>query len=260
MDEHNKNIVDQFTKQALPFAEKMTARSGEELLQTMLRVSAVKSNDTVLDVACGPGLVACAFARIAKEVTGIDLTPAMIERARILQEKEKLSNLHWRIANVLPLPYADGAFSLAVTRFSFHHFLDPEAALREMIRVTVPNGRVLVTDVYTTEDSRQADAYNRMEKLRDPSHVRALRLSELQGLLSNSGLLNLRTDFFKLKLELEQQLSSSFPNPGDDEILRQIFRDDLKSQELGMETRMEDGKICFSYPIALITGKKKFKK
>jgi len=91
MDEHNKNIVDQFTKQALPFAEKMTARSGEELLQAMLRVSAVKSNDTVLDVACGPGLVACAFARVAREVAGIDLTPAMIERARLLQEKEKLS-------------------------------------------------------------------------------------------------------------------------------------------------------------------------
>jgi ubiquinone/menaquinone biosynthesis C-methylase UbiE len=258
MDEHNKNIVDQFTKQAVPFAEKMRAESGSELLRMMVGVSGANEKDTVLDVACGPGLVACAFARVAKEVTGIDLTPAMIERARLLQEKEKLSNLHWQIGDVLPLPYPNATFSLTVTRFSFHHFLNPEAVLQEMIRVTSIGGHVLVADVYTTDNSRQSNAYNRVEKLRDPSHVRALALSELQNLFKNSGLQNIRTEFFKLHMEMEQQISASFPNPGDDEILRQIFRDDVKDQKLGMDTRLENGKIYFSYPIAVITGNRSY--
>ena len=256
MDEHNKKIVDQFTKQAAPFTEKMTRNNTEELIEIMLRASGATAKDTVLDVACGPGIVACAFARAAKQVTGIDLTPAMIERARALQEKEKLSNLEWKIGDVLPLSYGDATFSIAVTRFSFHHFLNPEAVLHEMIRVTAPGGRVLVADVYTSEDSVQSEAYNRMEKLRDPSHVRALKLSELQGILQNGGLQNIGTEFFKLEMEMEQQLSASFPNPGDDKVLRQIFRDDLKSQTLGMETRLKEGNIYFSYPIAVITGSK----
>ncbi len=256
MDEHNKNIVDQFTKQAVPFAEKMTAQSGSELLRMMVAASGATDKDTVLDVACGPGLVACAFARVAKEVIGIDLTPAMIERAQLLQKREKLSNLRWQIGDVLPLPYPNAAFSPTVTRFSFHHFLNPGAVLQEMIRVTSIAGRVLVSDVYTTDNSRQSEAYNRMEKLRDPSHVRALALSELQSLFQNSGLQNVRTEFFKLHMEMEQQLSASFPNPGDEEILRQIFRKDVKDQTLGMDTRLENGKIYFSYPIAVIVGTK----
>jgi ubiquinone/menaquinone biosynthesis C-methylase UbiE len=74
-DEHRQLIVDQFTKQAIPFSQ-MQNHSPELLLD----VSMVGQEDTVLDVACGPGLMACAFAKIARRVTGIDLTPAMILR------------------------------------------------------------------------------------------------------------------------------------------------------------------------------------
>lgn len=42
----------------------------------------------VLDVACGPGIVSCEYAQIVKHVTGMDLTPAMIELAEILQREE----------------------------------------------------------------------------------------------------------------------------------------------------------------------------
>jgi ubiquinone/menaquinone biosynthesis C-methylase UbiE len=62
MDEHNKKIVDQFTKQAVPFTEKMTRNNAEELIEIMLRASGATTKDTVLDVACGPGIVGCAFA------------------------------------------------------------------------------------------------------------------------------------------------------------------------------------------------------
>jgi ubiquinone/menaquinone biosynthesis C-methylase UbiE len=257
--EHNKNIVDQFTKQAVPFAEKMTARH-DGLIQLMLSASGATGKDTVLDVACGPGLVACAFAQVASHVTGIDLTPAMIERARLLQVKHNLSNLRWEIGDVLLLPYPDGAFSITVTRFSFHHFLNPVAVLQEMIRVTRPGGRVVISDVYTTEDMRQSEAYNGMEKLRDPSHVRALPLSELQNMLQGAGLRNVRTEFFKLEMELEEQLRASFPNPGDDEKIRQIFRDDLESQTLGMETHLRKGEIHLAYPVAVISGNKETEK
>src|SRR4051794_3298678 len=74
-DEHQRLILEQFTRQAVPFSQ-MRNHSPELLLA----VSGARPADTVLDVACGPGLMACAFAKVARHVTGIDLTPAMIEQ------------------------------------------------------------------------------------------------------------------------------------------------------------------------------------
>ena len=51
----------------------------------------LKPGDHVLDVACGPGLVACALAEIARQVTGLDLTPAMIEQSKALQQSHRLA-------------------------------------------------------------------------------------------------------------------------------------------------------------------------
>src|SRR5262245_5477225 len=117
IDEHWRLILDQFTRQAVPFSE-MPDHSPE----LIIAAAHVQPDDTVLDVACGPGLITCEFAKVARYVTGIDLTPAMIERARILQQSKGLTNLTWQIGDVLPLPFSDAAFSLVLTRYSFHHF------------------------------------------------------------------------------------------------------------------------------------------
>ena len=129
-DEHNRVILDQFTKQAISFSQ-MQNHSPE----LILNAAQVNANDTVLDVACGPGLMACEFAAIARHVTGIDLVPAMIERAQALQASQGRTNITWKVGDVLPLPFPDASFSLVFTRYSFHHFLDPQSVLREMVRV-----------------------------------------------------------------------------------------------------------------------------
>ena len=150
-------------------------------------MSGVGPADTVLDVACGPGLVACAFAARAQHVTGIDLTPAMIARAKQIQQERKLTNLTWQVGDVLPLPYPDASFSLLITRYTFHHFLDPRAVFAEMVRVcTRGEGRVLVADVAMLPGKREA--FDRVEKRRDPSHIRNLTPDELLGMAASLNL------------------------------------------------------------------------
>src|SRR5438128_11497959 len=109
--QHNQTVLDQFSKQAAPFSEK-SALSDESIFQVILDLSGVGPEDTVLDVACGPGLVSCAFAARARHVTGIDLTPAMIERAAQLQKEKGLLNLSWQIGDVLPLPFPGRSFTM----------------------------------------------------------------------------------------------------------------------------------------------------
>jgi SAM-dependent methyltransferase len=251
-EEQRRLILDQFTKQAVPFAE-MPAHSNEESIHLLIDMAQVGPEDDVLDVACGPGLVACPLAEVARHVTGLDLTPAMIEQAQTRQRAKGLTNLTWIVGDAVPLPFPGAAFSVVVTRYSFHHFLDPKAVLAEMVRVCRPGGRVAVIDVFTSSPE-QGEAYNRVENLRDPSHVRALSLEELTGLCHDAGLRVMRTAFFKLDVPLEELLARSVPNPGDADRIRQAFAEDIGVDRLGVGAHRRDGAIHFAFPIVVIAG------
>jgi ubiquinone/menaquinone biosynthesis C-methylase UbiE len=119
MDEQRKVILDQFTRQAVPFS-RMHARDDAEIHQLLIRTAGVTAGDDVLVVACGPWLVACEVVKVARLVTGIDLTPAMIEQASVRQQSLGLANLSWVQGDAQPLPFPDGSFSRVITRYSFH--------------------------------------------------------------------------------------------------------------------------------------------
>lgn len=205
---HNESIISQFTKQAIPFTQ-LSEHSNQYGLELMVELAKPQKDDTVLDVACGPGIVACELAEFVSHVTGIDITPAMIEQAKQMQKEKKLDNLTWKIGDILTLPFDDSSFSLVITRYSFHHLLDLLKVLNEMIRVCKPDGRIVIIDV--TPESSKADGYNRVEKLRDPSHVKALTFKELSNIMEKSGLVNLETRCQNLEMELDKLLEASFP-------------------------------------------------
>src|SRR5262245_43824505 len=168
MDSHRDRILDQFTRQALPFSTAPGIRD-EVALKLLVEATDTGSDDTVLDVACGPGLVVSAFARVARHATGIDMTPAMLARAREVAGEAGLGNVTFQEGDVTRLPWADASFSVVVSRFAFHHFEHPAAVLAEMRRVCRPGGRVAVCDLIASDDPRKAEAFHRIEMLRDPS-------------------------------------------------------------------------------------------
>jgi ubiquinone/menaquinone biosynthesis C-methylase UbiE len=251
--EHQAAILDQFSRQAVPFSQQ-PAHSHDAFLHLLLEMSGVGPEDNVLDVACGPGLVACAFAARAKHVTGIDLTPAMIARAKEVQREQGRTNLTWQLGNVLPLPFPDAAFSLVVTRYTFHHFLDPQAVFAEMVRVCRPGGRVLVADIAMAPGKR--DFFDVEEKLRDPSHNRTLTPTEFLQMAAELELQDIETQFINSARNLETHLKASFPNPGDDEKIRRLFREDIGKDALGLGAHWQDKEIYFAYPIIILTGRK----
>src|SRR5580700_487274 len=183
---HDALIRDQFTRQAGVF-NAAAPIANEDALKLIVQAGRPGPNDLVLDVACGGGLVARAFAPHVRHATGIDVTPAMLEQARRAAAEKGLANTSWDQGDVTILPYADSSFTIVATRFSFHHFLDPLAVLREMVRVCAPGGRIVVVDSCPSEDKAKAAAFNRLELLRDPSHTRALPLSEMQALFAAAG-------------------------------------------------------------------------
>lgn len=245
-------IVNQFSQQAIPFAR---VPGHLDAMQMLIELSQVGPKDNVLDVACGPGLVACDFARHAAEVTGIDITPAMIEQARKRQREKGLENLTWVVGDAVPLPYPDNTFSLVLTRYSFHHLFAPQRALAEMVRVCRPGGWVLVADVAVEPD--KSAAYDRLETLRDPSHTHALTHEEFEALVQRSGLVDCRWGAYGVNLDLKVQLEASFPKPGDETLVREMVTSDIGEDRLGIRARREKGKVLYTVPIAVYVGRKR---
>jgi len=251
--EHSDLILDQFTRQAVPFSTAPSIKD-EAALKLVVDWSGAGPSDTVLDVACGPGLLACAFARVARQVTGIDITPAMLDRARALQQERGLTNLTWRQGDVLPLPWPDGSFTIVSARFAFHHFLDPRAVLAEMRRVCAVGGKVVVAD--SAPAPEKADAFNAMERLRDPSHVRALPPGELKRLFRDVGLAEPRVTHYRLEGELEGLIGRSFPKPGDADRIRELFAASLTDDRLGIATRRDGALIRYGFPVAVLVAER----
>jgi ubiquinone/menaquinone biosynthesis C-methylase UbiE len=249
--EHRAEIVDQFSRQAIPFTQ---VQGHLDAMGILIQFSGVGPEDQVLDVACGPGLVACAFARHAMEVTGMDITPAMIEQAEKRQRELGLENLSWNVGDAVPLPYPDNSFSLVITRYSFHHLLAPERALSELIRVCRPGGRVMVADVAMAAD--KSEAYDRLELLRDPSHTHALKSEEFAALFQGSGLVDCRQSAYGVDIELEAQMRASFPKPGDEAKVREMITGDIGLDNIGIKARVLDEKVIYTVPIAIYLGRK----
>jgi len=247
---HQNLILDQFTRQAAPFSAAAMIKDGA-VLRLIVEAASPRPDDTVLDVACGPGLVLCAFAQHVRQATGIDLTPAMLEEARKAAAQRRLRNVALDRGDVYALPYDDGSFSIVIARYAFHHLLDPFTALREMARVCSPGGRILVVDAYAPENPTQAAEYNRIERLRDPSHVRALSLPEMASLFSRCGLSQPWITRYELPVELKDLLARAFPNPGDEAEIAAIFTAAAVDGRLGIPVRQEGEAIHIAYQAAI---------
>jgi ubiquinone/menaquinone biosynthesis C-methylase UbiE len=256
---HQSLIRDQFTRQATPFSTAAPIAS-EAALRMIIDAARPGPDDTLLDVACGGGIVVCAFAPYVRHATGIDVTPAMLARARALAAEKGLANVAWREGEVERLPYPDGAFTIVTTRFAMHHFLDPAAVFREMVRVCAPpgpnkpGGRVVVVDTHTSEDPAKAAAFNRLETLRDPSHARSLYLAELKGLFRTAGLGEPRVGSYELRDTVTNLLARSFPNPGDDKKIVAMFTAAIADDSLGIPVHRNGEELEYAYPVAILAA------
>lgn len=114
---------------------------------------------------------------------------------------------------------------------------------------------MVVADVYTTT-AEQAAEYDRLERLRDPSHVHALRLDELRPLMRRPDLAEVGEAFARLPMGLEQLLEASFPVPGGAEEIRRAFLADVGRDFLGLGIHQEGGDLHFTFQVVVLSGSK----
>lgn len=120
------------------------AKTIQGVADVTVQRAGVKAGERVLDVATGSGNAAMAAAGAGAEVTGLDLTPRLLEVARRRSQQAGVQ-IEWLEGDAEELPFPDGSFDRVTSCFGAMFAPRHEVAAHELVRVTRPGGTVAVT-------------------------------------------------------------------------------------------------------------------
>lgn len=191
-----------------------------------------------------------AFARCCAEATGFDATDAFLSLARAEAEERGLRNVRFEHGDAEHLPFADSSFEVVSCRAAFHHFPRPERVLAEMVRVAAPKGRILVADLLGSENAGQAALHDRIERLCDPTHARALPESEFARLFAAAHLTTARQVGSTLDYDLDEWIAHGAPEDAARREILSLMESCLEDDRAGLQVRREDGTLRFTHKTA----------
>ena len=143
------------TNPSAPYFEKVAGqwddlRKGyftEAVREAAIQKAYLHPDMTVADVGAGTGFITAGLAPLIKHVHVLDGSPEMIEIAR--KNLAKFENVEFHVADGLALPLPDAGLDAVFANMYLHHCPDPLAAIREMVRILRPGGRLVITDMDT---------------------------------------------------------------------------------------------------------------
>lgn len=175
-------------------------------------IANLKSGETVVDLGSGGGFdcfLAAAQVGEKGHVIGVDMTAAMVAKARENVLKTDFKNVEFRLAEIEHLPVADSIADIVISNCVINLSPDKPQVLREAYRVLKPGGRLAVSDIVATREIPE-DVKNDMDK-HSGCVAGAAMTTELQGMLSQCG-------FTKIEIHLKEEsrnfIKSWFPGSG----------------------------------------------
>lgn len=219
-DSIRESVKQQFGANAAQYVSSaIHARGGD--LALLPDLAGLTGQEEVLDIATATGNTAFALAPHARRVVGVDLTPEMLAVAREQAAARGIANVLFQEADAERLPFPDGSFDVVVCRIAAHHFPDVAAFCRESARVLRAGGRLVVIDNVVPEAAELDRFINELEKLRDPSHNRALCLSEWEARFRQAGLTFTVARQFPTRVDRESWLARMAAPPAVESEVRQ---------------------------------------
>jgi ubiquinone/menaquinone biosynthesis C-methylase UbiE len=244
-----RTAKEQFDRQAVHYNAQWNQWT-EESLAWLLDHSECRATDAVLDVATGTGFTALAFAPHVGSVIGLDVSIGMLEQARKRAEEQGLANARFTEGAAEAIPFPDESFDVVTCRIAPHHFLSVPTFLAEARRVLKPDGRLLIADTSASDDPAAEVWQNRIEVLRDPSHVRNYTREEWRQMVTEAGFtLELLEDASgRIPITLKDWLIKAGCTPEQTAAVRHRFETAPKSaHEIFRIQSLPDGDIGFAW-------------
>lgn len=167
----------------------------------------------ILDIGTGTGYLAFPLAERFPEasVCGIDIAETIVMKNNAIVKEKGISNLSFEVFDGLKYPFPDESFDLIVTRYAFHHFPNVADAIKQMNRILVKGGRVLISDPVRNEKDENR-VIDMLMKVKKDGHIQFYSSNELDELFTGNG----------FRKESQIITDMKFPFAGQDEYI-QIF-------------------------------------
>ncbi|MCX9084314.1 MAG: methyltransferase domain-containing protein [Candidatus Methanoperedens sp.] len=247
-----ENAMRQFAKQAEVYSKANIFVDGFHLSK-IVEKSGLKKDQRILDIATGSGFLALEFAKRGNFVVGCDITHEMLLKAREKKTNLGLDHLDLLLSDVESLPFPDQAFDIVSCRFAFHHFPNPEKALREMKRVC--RDIILLVDGASSEDSEKSRFHNELEKMRDPSHVRINALSEMVEMFNDIGAKIKDISNWDIPQDFEEWMERAGTDEAKTAVIRRLMKESLAGDSTGLRMKFENGRLVFAYDTIILVAK-----
>ena len=205
--DHNAANEKKWSRRAVTFDDKKYFIF--RLLQRQL-IDSIKLNSpsAFLDLGCGTGWAVRYTESSLKgngRFVGIDLSKGMIEKAK--SDSVGIPGVEFYEASSDNLPFDTDAFETVICTNSFHHYIQPLKALKEVKRVLKPKGRIYILDV--TPDDFFIRWINRMAKAREREHVNFYSTAEFAYMFDQAGLKYVRSSGFKIFYPLKLHVAEN---------------------------------------------------
>ncbi len=186
-DISHDTVVSHFTARAHKYDDSSKWCTDEAMLETIISTLSPAAEATVLDIACGTGLVSRKLHGRVRHLVGIDLTEAMFHKARIHTDSLVKGSAE-------RLPFRAGSFDVVLERQGIQ-FMEAASAVAEMCRATKPGGKVCLIQLcaYGADDQEE---YFEILRLRNPARKNFFMREDLAALLTHAGCVEVTvTDF-----------------------------------------------------------------
>ncbi len=252
----SKDLVQkQFGAHAAAYATSRVHAQGASL-KRLVELIQPQADWQVLDVATAAGHTAYAFAPHVAHVTASDLTPEMLIEAEKLAAQRGITNITLEIADAEALPFPDDSFDLVTCRIAPHHFPHIDHFVSEAVRVLRPNGILAVVDNVVPNDTVASDYINAFEKLRDPSHGRALSVDEWLTAFSAAGLTVFHHEIAPKSMEFTPWAERMGATPETIAELRRLLAEAPATAAAYFQSYSTDKDLFFQLDEAIILGRK----
>ncbi len=245
---HKAIVREETARRVKAYAERL--RPGESV-SPMIDLAMPKRTDRVLDVACGAGRVAIAFAPLVNSVVGIDLTQEMVDLAYHRAREQGITNAAFILGDAERLKFAPRLFDLVTCRSTFHLLVRPEKALHEMSRVLRRDGRLVIYDLVASDDPKKAERHNAIMKLRDPSHVGIQSAEKWHAFIRECGLHVAAKIVTMMKREFGDWMDMVGADPERRQRVLAAMLETVRDDTAGLGPRASGEKVTFSQTAAV---------
>lgn len=186
----------------------------------------LQAGEVVLDLGSGGGFDCFLAAQVVGEnghVIGVDMTPEMVSKSRVMAEEEGYSNVEFRLGEIEHLPVADASIDVVISNCVINLSPEKEQVFSEIYRVLRKNGRVAIADVIALQELPQEiknnlDAYSGCV-------AGAITVQEVEEILKRVGFKSFK---ITIKEESQEYIKDWFPESGVEKFVRSAYVEAVK--------------------------------